>query len=314
MREVLFSVPVGLCAVWGAHAQGTHEPADVLEGADRQALRFLESLPRKWSGTSNRDCKTYEDKNIEKLSLSFAVSAAAFLKAFVEMHGPVTITSAHRTAREQACVCEGEKGPCAGRPRIVKTKKGRRVVKRGTSRHQSGIALDVRAGTGTDEDFACMHEFAQFNPQFGVHFPMGKRDKPHMEPRATTEKKVQVAVLGAVRHQVSPCTTIRIAERRIDTALERSARPEGMIENLCRPQIATAPTSSAKCGRTTALGDSSASRVVESACHTAWEVATRFSKSVKSSAIAASVDLHFGRSSRAQFISAHSSNAMLERE
>ena len=122
-REVLLSVPIGICAAWGAHAQGTHEPADVLEGADRQALRFLESLPRKWSGTSNRDCKTYEDKNIEKLSLSFAVSAAAFLKAFVEMHGPVTITSAHRTAREQACVCEGEKGPCAGRPRIVKTKK-----------------------------------------------------------------------------------------------------------------------------------------------------------------------------------------------
>jgi hypothetical protein len=38
------------------------------------------------------------------------------------------------------------------------------------------------AGIGTEEEFACLHEFAQFNPQFGVRFPLGKRDRPHMEP------------------------------------------------------------------------------------------------------------------------------------
>jgi len=181
-----------------------------LAGAEQQALSFLKSLPREWSGTSNRDCKTYEDKNIDKLSRSFAVSAARFLKAFVEVHGHVTITSAHRTAQEQVCVCDGEKGPCAGRPRIVKTKKGRRIVKRGTSRHQDGIALDVRAGTGTEEEFICMHEFAQFNLQFGVHFPMGKRDQPHMEPLASSRTKVRLAVLGAVQPQVAPCAKMRI--------------------------------------------------------------------------------------------------------
>jgi N-methylhydantoinase B/oxoprolinase/acetone carboxylase alpha subunit len=63
----------------------------------------------------------------------------------------VTVTSAHRTAQEQSCMCEGEKGPCAGRPRIVKGKKGRRYMKRSTSHHQDGIALDVRAGTGSGE-------------------------------------------------------------------------------------------------------------------------------------------------------------------
>src|SRR5262245_34604677 len=154
--------------------------------AAHQALSFLKSLPREWSGTSDRDCKTYEDKNIDKLSRSFAVSAAGFLKAFVEVHGHVTITSAHRTVQEQACVCEGEKGPCAGRPRTIKTKKGRRIVKRSTSRHQDGIALDVRAGTGTEDEFTCMHEFAQLNPRFGVRFPMGKRDWPHMEPAGSS--------------------------------------------------------------------------------------------------------------------------------
>ena len=142
---------------------------------DTEALQFLKSLPREWSGTSNRDCKTYEDKNLERLSRPFAVSAAAFLQAFVAMHGHVTITSAHRTAQEQSCVCEGEKGPCAGRPRIIKMKK-KRIVVRGTSRHQTGLALDVRAGTGTADEFICMHEFAQSNPQFNVHFPLGMRE------------------------------------------------------------------------------------------------------------------------------------------
>jgi hypothetical protein len=176
---------------------------------EAEALQFLKNLPREWAGTSRRDCKTYGDRNLERLSRPFAVSAAAFLKAFVAVHGQVTITSAHRTAQEQSCVCEGEKGPCAGRPRIVKMNK-KRIVVRGTSRHQTGLALDVRAGTGSVDEFSCMHEFAQANPQFNVHFPLGMRDKPHMEPIKRGEARVRVAGLGPMVPVVVPCVRMKV--------------------------------------------------------------------------------------------------------
>ena len=54
-------------------------------------------------------------------------------------------------------------------------------VVRSVSHHQLGIALDVRAGTGSEDEFICMQEFAQLNPQLGVRFPLGKHDYPHME-------------------------------------------------------------------------------------------------------------------------------------
>jgi hypothetical protein len=184
-------------------------PADLAQSQQHQAYGFLKSLPREWSGTSNRDCKTYEDKNIEGLTPSFARSAAVFLAAFVEVHGEVTITSGFRSAQEQSCVCEGEKGPCAGRPRTVRGKKGRRITKRSTSRHQYGIALDVRAGTGSKEEFLCLHEFAQFNPQFGVHFPLGERDQPHLEPLPEADKRVRVAGLRARAPGVIPCNALK---------------------------------------------------------------------------------------------------------
>jgi hypothetical protein len=172
----------------------------------------LKSLPREWSGTSDHDCRTYEDKNIDRLSRSFAVSAARFLKAFVEVHGEVTITSAHRTEEEQTCVCVGEKGPCAGRPRVVNKKKGKRTVSfvvRSVSNHQLGIALDVRAGTGSEDEFICMQEFAQLNPQLGVRFPLGKHDYPHMEP-GSGAATVKVAALVSPRPSAMPCTKMRI--------------------------------------------------------------------------------------------------------
>jgi len=150
---------------------------------EERAMTFLKSLPRKWSHSSALDCKTYEDKNIERLAVPFATAAAAVLDAFRQLHGAVMITSAHRTAQEQVCVCIGEKGPCAGRPHEAKGKDGRRVVVRGISRHQLGIALDVRPGTGRVDEFVCLHKFAQLNPQFGVYFPLGSRDYPHMELR-----------------------------------------------------------------------------------------------------------------------------------
>ena len=209
-RGLLVSLAVVICTAEGAHAQATDLQPNRLVGAHQQALSVLKSLPRHWAGSSTYDCKTYEDKNIEKLAMSFAVSAAAFLKAFCEVHGYVTITSAYRTADEQTCVCKGEKGPCAGRPRMRKTKKGRRVVTRGTSRHQRGIALDVRAGMGTKDEYACMHEFAHFNPQFGVRFPMGMRDRPHMEAGPTNNRKLRLVVLGPLRQQLTPCAKMTI--------------------------------------------------------------------------------------------------------
>jgi hypothetical protein len=187
-------------------------------GAEDRAVEFLKSLPREWSGTSDHDCKTYEDKNIDRLLRSFAVSASRFLKAFVEVHGEVTITSAHRTEEEQTCVCVGEKGPCAGRPRVVKKKKGKRVVVRSVSHHQLGIAIDVRAGTGSEDEFICLQEFAQYNPQFGVRFPFGKRDYPHMEPGGPGAGAIKLAALGTTRPPVMPCKkmTIMLTDRPVD--------------------------------------------------------------------------------------------------
>ena len=188
--------------------------ADELLPANLQerSLGYLKSLPREWSGTSDHDCRTYEDKNIDRLSRDFATSAAAFLRAFRLLHGAVTITSAHRTFEEQSCVCIGEKGPCAGRPRLVRKKKGKRtitLVVRSTSRHQLGIALDVRPGTGSEDEFICLQEFAQFNPQFGVRFPLGKHDYPHMEP-AVRAFETKLAALAPPPASITPCNRMKI--------------------------------------------------------------------------------------------------------
>lgn len=195
-------------------ARGEQEVAhSAAASAEFRAVNFLKSLPREWSGTSDRDCKTYEDKNIDKLSKSFVVSASEFLKAFLAVHGAVTITSAYRSQEEQECVCIGEKGPCAGRPHVKKIKKGKRTVRivvRSTSHHQLGIALDVRPGTGSEYEFICLQEFAQFNPQFGVRFPFGKHDYPHMEPAASQALARGPAALGAPRAAPTPCKMLKI--------------------------------------------------------------------------------------------------------
>jgi hypothetical protein len=186
---------------WAIPARANIDPSGPSSGEER-AMTILKSLPRQWSHSSARDCKTYEDKNIERLAVPFAIAAAAFLDAFRHLHGAVTITSAHRTSQEQACVCLGERGPCAGRPRTVKAKDGRRLIVRGISRHQLGLAIDVRPGTGSVKEFICLHMFAQLNPQFGVHFPLRSHDYPHMELRLP-----QVHRTGAPALAVPSCST-----------------------------------------------------------------------------------------------------------
>jgi hypothetical protein len=207
-----------LALLFAAAGLGSDAAAqDVMQkvSLEQRAVTFLKGLPREWSGTSDRDCKTYKDKNLDRLATSFATSAAAFLDAFRHVHGAVTITSAHRTVEEQTCVCIGEKGPCAGRPRVVKIKKkkkgkSRTIVVRSTSRHQLGIALDVRPGTGSEAEFICLQEFARLNPRFGVHFPLGRHDYPHMEPRPGQSGAVRTAALGNVSTAPVPCTKMKL--------------------------------------------------------------------------------------------------------
>jgi hypothetical protein len=195
-------------------------PRERSPSLQERSVGYLKSLPREWSGTSERDCRTYEDKNIDRLVQHFATSDAAFLHAFRQVHGAVTITSAHRTAEEQTCVCIGEKGPCAGRPRLVKKKMRKRTIRvlvRSVSRHQLGIALDVRPGTGSEDEFVCLQEFAQFNPQFGVRFPLGKLDYPHMEP-GRQARATKFAALGSSAVSITPCTrmTIMLTDEPVD--------------------------------------------------------------------------------------------------
>jgi hypothetical protein len=202
-----------LCAQSNASAEAARFKPDSAEG---QAFAYLKSLPREWSGTSSHDCHTYEDKNLERLQPAFIVAAAAFLKAFVATHGAVTITSAYRSVDEQVCVCYGERGPCAGKPITVNTKFGPQVIKPiGLSRHQMGIAMDVRAGTGTEAEFMCMQEFARLNPQFGVSFPIARMDWPHMELMGSRGPAVKLASIAppgpaVATSKITPCKGMRV--------------------------------------------------------------------------------------------------------
>ena len=78
------------------------------------------------------------------------------------------------------------------------------------SHHQLGTAIDVRAGTGSDDEFKCVHQFSALNPQFGIRFPFGKRDRPHMEPVIGKNMIVKFASFGSLRSSVVPCTSMRI--------------------------------------------------------------------------------------------------------
>jgi hypothetical protein len=81
-RALLLSALVTMTAYRAVHAQGNVGlPTAPASLAETQAQKFLKSLAREWSGTSRRDCKTYEDKNIDRLAPPFATSAARFLRA-----------------------------------------------------------------------------------------------------------------------------------------------------------------------------------------------------------------------------------------
>jgi hypothetical protein len=149
------------------------------------AAAFIKALERQ-APTLKYDCRTYEEKNIDRLKRPLVEASAVFLRAFVETHGSVTVTSAHRTMEEQSCVCAGEKGPCSrSKP----------------SRHFFGWAIDVRAGAGTKAEYECMQDFAKKNPQLGIHFPFGMKDRPHMEWNGRT-----VSFKASPNVPVVPCS------------------------------------------------------------------------------------------------------------
>ena len=162
-------VGLGLILFVGVLTEGALAEGAPHDERPMTAMAFIKTLERQWAGGPRYDCKTYEDKNLERLKRPLIEATAVFLRAFVETHGSVTITSAHRTAQEQACVCAGEKeqkSPCSrSKP----------------SRHFFGNAIDVRAGAGTKAEYECMQNFAKKNPHLGIHFPFGMKDRPHME-------------------------------------------------------------------------------------------------------------------------------------
>lgn len=194
----------------GVCAHASERPQYTPDSPEGQALAFLKSMPREWSGFSDHDCRTYDDKNLERLKPPFIIAAAAFLKAFMQTHGEATINSAHRTADEQYCVCVGEKGPCAGKD-LPPSKPGKKQpVTQALSRHQLGIAMDVRAGAGTEREFICLHEFARANPQFGVYFPLGRADYPHMELIGSRGPAVNIAKVIAGTVKLTPCQKMKV--------------------------------------------------------------------------------------------------------
>ena len=186
-------------------------PARAVFLNEDEALAFLKSLPRDHKGPLDEtDCKTYEDKNIDRLGRPFVMLAASFLKAFTDTHGQVTITSAHRSSLEQRCVCMHTKLPCSGWRR---NKQGKLLPTGGRSRHHSGRALDARAGTGTAEEYRCMQEFAKLNPVFGIHFPLGMNDPPHMEPRGKWGLRAYLRLRASSMLRLSKIVPCTIMER-----------------------------------------------------------------------------------------------------
>lgn len=208
MAQLAVAMWVLACGCVHASERPQYRP----DSAEGQALAFLKSIPREWSGFSDHDCRTYDDKNLERLKPGFIVAAAAFLKAFMQTHGEVTINSAHRTADEQYCVCVGEKGPCAGKglPPSKPAKTGKQPITQALSRHQLGIAMDVRAGAGTEREFICMHEFARSNPQFGVYFPLGRADYPHMELIGSRGPAANIGKVTAGSVKITPCQKMKV--------------------------------------------------------------------------------------------------------
>jgi len=139
-----------------------------------EAKDYLHSIAKNLPGT----CAPPEDrKNIERLSNTFAVCAADFLRAYEGRYGKgsVILRSAFR---------DGAPGSSPN-PKYSSANKCSGGAT--NSRHIKGIALDIHPGPGGS--YETLRSFAQANPKFGVHFPWffykGKRDRAHMDFRGS---------------------------------------------------------------------------------------------------------------------------------
>ena len=183
------------------------------------AIDFLLQTPAGPAGSSSYDCKTYEAKNIRRLDPQLAERVAIFIREWNNLNYPrIRITSAFRSAQEQMCVCEGEKGPCAWQlhtKTVYFRKKVHTIAWRGKqSEHQGGNAIDVSAISKDDSDnvvmlkYRCMHEFAKFNPQFGLDFPYGDHDRPHAQRNVFQKSNVRFESWDASVQNVVPCNAL----------------------------------------------------------------------------------------------------------
>lgn len=129
-------------------------------GIGSDAKEYLKSKYDR--ATMQNGCVKSKDKAINGLDTKFAECAAKFFKQWEQKNGPVRITSAFRDYNDQICVCKGTRGLCAAP---------------GKSKHQKGIAIDVHPANG---NYAAFHAAAKAFG--GLHFPLGMRDQPHLEP------------------------------------------------------------------------------------------------------------------------------------
>jgi hypothetical protein len=201
------------------------ESAGSVDEDAEEAYRQLERLPAHAADSTKRDCLTWDNAHVRMLKPWVAKRVAWMAQAFLSTHGKLTILSAYRSSEDQKCVCEGAKGLCAGWKQVKKHKgKGPEretyfvmVETGGRSRHASGVAVDMRPGTGTHKEYQCFNEFLRRNPQFGLHLPLFHRwDRAHVEPaqwrdaRKTKKGKTQsgtrvASLIGLQPAPVTPC-------------------------------------------------------------------------------------------------------------
>ncbi|OGG49475.1 hypothetical protein A2763_04085 [Candidatus Kaiserbacteria bacterium RIFCSPHIGHO2_01_FULL_54_36] len=129
-----------------------------------QAKAYLASIAR---DLRNSKAPPTSGGRIDKLNNAFATCAAKFLQAFARAHGPIYVVSAFRC------------GPNS--PAHIQCDRTENARAGGATRsnHQLGLAMDVNPASN---NYVQLHAFARSNPQFGVGFPLGMGDRPHMEP------------------------------------------------------------------------------------------------------------------------------------
>ena len=142
-------------------------PGDTKAGITNDAgaaKAYLQSIAR---DLRNSKAPPTSGGRIDKLNNAFATCAANFLKAYAQKYGPIFVVSAFRC---------GPRSPASIQCDRTENARARGAT---NSNHQIGMAMDVNPASG---NYAQLHAFARASPQFGVGFPLGMGDRPHMQP------------------------------------------------------------------------------------------------------------------------------------